>query len=207
MSTKKNKLVPWLAALLLLSVGFNIYFISHTVKQRQQAELDWGKKLILGYYDASVFAGIMRDATGSLLDNPGVEQRLSYKYQIGLAYRFNQAIPLLIAGAEKINGKPFKPMKYIPAHWFTEINNALGTIGSDGASLTEEELSYVKTAHELFSQTAQLLEGFEVESTADDLALAMAQGGAWVSIVEQINDLFAEAPEFLFTYRSTLGSK
>lgn len=207
MTARRKLILPVLALLLLASAAWNLYFINHNMKERQQAEVDRGKQLILHYYDAIMFAGILRDATGSLLHEHEMEQRMGYKYQAGLAYRFNQAIPALIAGAEEVKGEPFRTIKYTPQAWFTEINNALGTIGSHEGPLQETELNYLRTAHELFSRTAQLLDGYHVENTADDLALAMARGGKWVDIVEEINDIFADAPEFMFTYRSDAESK
>ncbi|MNI08917.1 hypothetical protein D3C73_619690 [compost metagenome] len=203
MSKAKTIVKSVFIVLLIVSVGFNFYFIDQKMKERRQTTIDWGKHLIQSYYDATMFTGTIRDATEGVLKNNTTEQRLSYKYQVGIAYRFNQSIPSLIVGAEEVNGQSFKPMKYNPQGTFLEINNVLGSLASQDGPLQKDEITYLQTTHDLFEKVVELLKGYEVITSSDELALDMTKGGSWVGIVEQINNLFADAPDYLFTYRST----
>lgn len=191
--------------LFISSLGLNGYFINQKMKDNRQSDIDWGKHIIQSYYDAAMFAGIIRDATDGILKDNTLEQRLSYKYQIGLASKFTQSIPSLIANAEQINGKPFMQMKYTPQLLFVEINNVLGGIAGHNGKLTDDEITLLKTTNELFVEVDELLKGYMVKNSADDLALDMTEGGTWVGIVEQINNLFVNTPdlEFIFMFRST----
>lgn len=188
----------------LVSLGFNGYFVNQKVKSNHQSKINLGKRIIQSYYDANMFAGIIRGATDDILEDRTLGQRLSYKYQIGLASQYAQSIPSLIVHAEQISGETFEEMKYTPQFLFTEINNALGIIASHQEKLTEDEMKYLEISHRLFEQVDHLLKSYVIPSASDEHALDMINGGDWIRIAEQINDIFVASPdiEYLFTYRS-----
>lgn len=202
MSQRRTIFICTGIVLLLLSLGLNAYFIADQRAAARQARMEQGKQMIRSYYDAVLYGGMIESATEQLLSGQSMADRLAYKYQIGLASQYSGAIPALIAYAEDRLKQPLPALQYNPQGYFTVITGTLGSIGSQDGPLREEELEYVTTVHQLFVQVNDWLADYEVENTSDANASAMREGGAWVGIAEKINHLFAEAPEFLFTYSS-----
>lgn len=196
-----------LGVVLLVSLGANGYYLSQMATDKREAELERGKEIIHFYYDAMLFAGMMRSATEGLLESQTMEQRLSYTYQVGLASQYTDSLPFLIASAEDVVGHSFTHMRYTRQLFFVEIINALGSIAGHNGQLAEDELAYLQTVNELFTMVDGWLQEVSFENDADAIALQVVQGGPWVGIAEKINDLFADSPEtaeYLFTYRAAM---